>query len=87
MRFSSVQPGENGLVLQLFSPPIRGGIDDTLARCGLRRGSVDCFDARVRTRSGLIACLGLFQETGYPFSETDQAIVSTVAQLTSLALS
>jgi transcriptional regulator with XRE-family HTH domain len=82
-----VQPGETGMVLQLFSPLIRRGIDDALARAGLGRGSVDCFDARVRSRSGLIACLGLFQGTGRPFSETDQAILSTIAQLTSYALS
>jgi transcriptional regulator with XRE-family HTH domain len=82
-----IQPGETGLVLQLYSPPVRRLVDETLACSGLGCGSYDSFTARVRSRGGLIACLGLYHETRYNFSETDRAILSTLAELTSLALS
>jgi hypothetical protein len=66
---------------------VRRAVDDIVARCGLGRGSFDSFMARVRSRSGLIACLGLYQESRHVYSETDRAILSTTAELTSLALS
>jgi transcriptional regulator with XRE-family HTH domain len=82
-----LQPGETGLLLQLISPSVRRAIDDTLVRSGLGRGSIDSLGARVRSRSGLIGNLGLLHQTGHRYSEIDQAILSMVAQLTSLALS
>jgi transcriptional regulator with XRE-family HTH domain len=82
-----LEPGETGLVSQLYSPPMRRAIDDTMARCGLARGSFDSCTTRVRSRNGLVACLGIFQVSEHVYSRTDLAILSTVAQLTSLALS
>jgi transcriptional regulator with XRE-family HTH domain len=81
------QPGETGLVFQLYSPSVRRVLNDTMGRFGFGLDSFDSFHVRVRSRSGLIACLGLFQESGHRFSEPDRAILSTVAELTSLALS
>jgi transcriptional regulator with XRE-family HTH domain len=82
-----VQPGETGLVFQLYSAPVRRALNVSLARFGFGLGSFDSFHARVRSRRGLVACLGLFQESGHYFSETDRAILSTLAEFTSLALS
>jgi transcriptional regulator with XRE-family HTH domain len=82
-----VEPGETGRVFQLYTPPVRRLADDTLARYGLGRGAFDSFLARVRSRSGLIACVGVYLKSADAYSETDHAILSTVAELTSLALS
>jgi hypothetical protein len=82
-----LQPGETGLLFRLYSPLMRRAIDDTLAGYGLGSSSYDSFLARVRSRRGLIACLGLYHVSGWVYSETDSAILSTIAEFTSLALS
>jgi hypothetical protein len=82
-----LQPGETGLVFHLYSPILGRAVDDIVARCGLGRGSFDSFMARVRSRSGLVACLGFYQERRHLYSKTDRAMLSTAAELTSLALS
>jgi transcriptional regulator with XRE-family HTH domain len=82
-----LQPGETGLVSKMYSASVLRAVEDAVARCGLGRRSFDNFLVRVRSRSGLIACLGLFQQRGHIFSETDRAVLRTAAELTSLALS
>lgn len=80
------EPGDLG-TLGTYRPAMRKIVSSTWARHGIAEVVGRFVSARVGSRKGLVGSIAAAHRPGRRYSASDRAMMSTIAELTSLALS